>query len=117
MGVPVEQGQQVGGLAADVPASQPSPVPVQDADLGPAGADVPPQPNLKTCRNCGEKKLRTDFHRNHSKADELEDVCRPCKALRDANRRALRASVSPDYLLLFCCRWKQMLTTRCWFLY
>ncbi|KAK9918280.1 hypothetical protein WJX75_002808 [Coccomyxa subellipsoidea] len=40
--------------------------------------------------------MRTDFHKNHSKADELEDVCRPCKALRDANRRALRASMMPN---------------------
>lgn len=105
MGVPVEQGVQLGGLGA---TSEPPPVPVQEADLGPAAADVPlqhpaaPHPLLKTCRNCGEKKMRTDFHKNHSKADELEDVCRPCKALRDANRRALRASVSADCIPSIC---------------
>lgn len=39
-------------------------------------------------------KPRKDYHRNHSKADELEDVCKPCKAQRDAARRRNRATVS-----------------------
>ena len=39
-------------------------------------------------------KLRKEYHRNHSKADELEDVCKPCKAARDAARRRGRAGVS-----------------------
>ena len=26
-----------------------------------------------------QAKPRSDYHRNHSKADELEDVCKPCK--------------------------------------
>ena len=39
-------------------------------------------------------KPRKDYHRNHSKADELEDVCKPCKAQRDAARRRTRATVS-----------------------
>ena len=44
-------------------------------------------------RNCGEMKPRKDYHKNHSKADELEDVCKPCKAVRDAARRRSRATV------------------------
>jgi hypothetical protein len=28
----------------------------------------------KTCRACAQAKPRHEFHRNHSKADELEDV-------------------------------------------
>ena len=39
-------------------------------------------------------KPRKEYHRNHSKADELEDVCKPCKAQRDAARRRNRATVS-----------------------
>ena len=50
--------------------------------------------NCDLCRNCGEMKARKDYHRNHSKADELEDVCKPCKAQRDAARRRNRATVS-----------------------
>jgi hypothetical protein len=48
---------------------------------------------MKLCRNCGKKKSRTDFHKNHAKADELEDVCKACKAQRDAARRKSRANV------------------------
>ena len=45
-------------------------------------------------------KPRKDYHRNHSKADELEDVCKPCKAVRDAARRRSRATVLAVYLPL-----------------
>ena len=50
------------------------------------------------CRNCGEMKPRKDYHKNHSKADELEDVCKPCKAVRDAARRRSRATVRSSRL-------------------
>lgn len=92
-GVPVEQEMQVVSLATALPASQPVPLPVPESSVAPSAAPGPALPALKTCRNCGEKKARSDFHRNHSKADELEDVCKPCKAQRDAARRAIRASV------------------------
>ncbi|BDA49224.1 hypothetical protein COCOBI_13-3340 [Coccomyxa sp. Obi] len=95
VGLPVEQGLQLGGLETGVPASQTAPVSLPEAPLGPP-AGPGPVSILKTCRNCGEKKPRTDYHRNHSKADELEDVCRPCKAQRDAARRAIRASMVPN---------------------
>ncbi len=112
MGLPVEQGLQEEGVdEPELPTTQSpqEPVPEPDASLPPPTVEdlpvveptvglptveEPPLPNLKTCRNCGEKKPRTDFHKNHSKADELEDVCRPCKAQRDASRRAMRASVT-----------------------
>lgn len=54
----------------------------------------PKDPDLKLCRHCGDKKPRTDYHKNHSKADTLEDVCKQCKAQRDAARRKARANVS-----------------------
>ncbi len=97
VGLPVDQGLQLGGLETGAPAAQPPPVTLPEASLGPP-AGPGPISILKMCRNCGESKPRTDYHRNHSKADELEDVCRPCKAQRDAARRAIRASVGPIIL-------------------
>ena len=59
----------------------------QQEGTQPAGAPS------KACRVCGVTKPRSEYHRNHSKQDELEDVCKPCKALRDAARRRQRAKV------------------------
>ncbi|CAL8464099.1 g3634 [Coccomyxa elongata] len=101
VGLPVDQGLQLGGLETGAPAAQPPPVTLPEASLGPP-ADPGPVSILKMCRNCGEKKPRTDYHRNHSKADELEDVCRPCKAQRDAARRAIRASMVPNVSQKIC---------------
>ena len=59
----------------------------QEQQLPPG--ETPP----KTCRVCVVRKPRSDYHRNHSKQDEMEDVCKACKAQRDAARRKLRAQV------------------------
>ena len=42
---------------------------------------------MKTCSKCKIEKKLTDFHRNKSKKDGLQDCCKLCCKERDKNNR------------------------------
>lgn len=47
---------------------------------------------MKTCRDCGELKPYTDFHRDGKKKDGLCYYCKPCKNARTRSQAKARAT-------------------------